>query len=113
MKQWNISVTWQSEGKRVMEVTSDNPIEESAHAFDVVEEMISMLPVMSAAGKQAITKNGDSYDERSTTLTVCNGARKRSIRVVQHSEMTDEEADQCATTVLEWLLSPETAEMIA
>lgn len=113
MKQWNIQVTWQSSGSRVMEVTSDSPIEDSAHPFSVVEDMIAVLPAMSKAGKQAIAKNRDNYDERTTTITVSNGARKRSIRVVQHAEMTDEEADQCATTVLEWLLSPDTAEMIS
>lgn len=112
MKQWNIQVTWESNGTRVMDVQSDNPIPESIDPVTVAEQMVAVLPVMSHAGKQAMLRNRETYDSRITTFIVANEGRSRSLRVVQHENMTDEEAERCTELVMEWLFSDETTNLL-
>lgn len=112
MKRWCITVTWRSESEKVLDATSDNVIEDGESPLDVIETMVKALPILSSAGRSCLMQNGEKPDSRETTITLSNNERKRSIRIVQDEEMSDEEDEACAKRVMEWLFSEQTTELL-
>jgi hypothetical protein len=84
--------------------------------IDPLVYLTLVVKCITTTGKWGCARLADmdaTADRRDTAIVLRNGSRSRSMAVSQRYErIDDEEAEECANKVMDWLMADETTELL-
>lgn len=112
MKRWIVRIDWFVDAQPELTAESDTPVELGMTAKQSVSLLANLCRFMGKTGDKILTEDNVTWDRRVTSLCLENGIHKRVFTIDQASGLNKEEADRCASQMVDWVMAAETTDLL-